>query len=118
MLITDIRGVTFPNCPRCGKDWELNNKVPQMENEAVTYTCTDRRCLYFNNRHERDNSIKYVLSWFSGEGHLIEWEERGTWILIYANADEDQLDGLKELTLPTIPYSITLEKLKTYLIFC
>lgn len=117
MIITDIRGIDFPNCPRCGGKWKrFVQKHNEQINPACKYICSDSSCLYFNNHYSAPDKFGYVLAWFSGEGHLVEWVKEGTWILIYGN-DKEPSKGLQELTLPTIPYTITLDKLKTYILF-
>jgi len=116
MIITDIRGISFPACPRCGGEWKHFSPYSNDEHPSCKYTCSDGSCLYFSTHYEPRDKFLYFLSWFSGAGHLVQWTKEGTWILVYG-LDDEPSEKLQELTLPTIPYNITLAKLKTYILF-
>jgi len=100
--ITDINGTTHKNCPRCGGAWIINDST------SLGFKCELDSCsmIGFGSISYPDNQCQllcrvehnYVVSWHQG----------------FCMVNSHLINNTK---LPILPYDISLNKLKTYLLF-
>jgi hypothetical protein len=104
-------------CPRCRSDWD------QLDGDSYDYfICTNERCSMMACMYDPNTiyEFEFVLSVdvFDDEPEyqpfIIYWYDKQCLITKIADSD----DGKDiDTVLPLLPFDITFEKLKTYLIF-
>jgi hypothetical protein len=109
MIITDLNGVTHEKCPRCYSAWiKCDDLIFGFECELNNCTLFGfHSTTYLNNQCQllcniTINNIGYTVAWQKGFCTVNKIPN-----LIYDDTYK----------LPILPYDISLNKLKTYLLF-
>lgn len=110
--IIGVDGVIHDNCPACHSDWEVlsENRKP------FSYGCVNcTMCAIYSWRNymlvadldddDSDNDWNYSVFWQNGKCFAVKIDNNGR-----------EIRGSR-IPMPTLPYTITLDKLKTYLAF-
>jgi hypothetical protein len=108
--ITDVNGTTHENCPRCGGAWinEISNNIMEPDFKCELDNCI--RCYntvwMLANQYQLecyifDTPNFYKISWHSG----------------FCEVSMPFQINSKITKLPLLSYDISLDKLKTYLLF-
>lgn len=101
----------YKECPRCHDYWEVMAADPSI------FRCKNDECgmLAVSQKDPNDNNKYYLLFDIDTDTavYSIAWEDD------YCTVNAHYLESEKfvESILPILPFSITIEKLKTYLIF-
>jgi Zn-finger nucleic acid-binding protein len=106
ITVKDINGVMHDKCPRCGGNWEdlgPGTKVCMANRfECDMMACQHRGDFYF---------LTITLKDARGAEYNIYWDEIDCMV--------DVTDKIVDINarLPTLPYGISIDKLKKYLVF-
>lgn len=104
--IKDVQGAEHKVCPRCGGKWKY---IANNDSYAVCLgdkeKCGMMAC--------RQNENEFFLTVEVGK-YTLYWHNSGTMVDITFTGEFEEIESTQ---LPTLPFDISLDKLKTYLVF-
>jgi len=110
IIITDISGVVHENCPFCkGTFVELDSDTIACDDcemiACLDYVDTDDIKIYFFSITLADQNVTHDIYWYDRDGGC----------MVNTRDIDKEFDVTSHL--PALPFNITLEKLKIYLLF-
>jgi len=117
--ITDVNGTTHENCPRCGGAWVNSNNLMEPD-----FQCESNKPFSIDKCIRGYNTIwmgryKYQLACYKLACYIFDTSNvyNINWDIGFCEVSRQFQGDTTSTKLPLLPYDITLDKLKTYLLF-
>jgi hypothetical protein len=101
-ILKDLNGNVFEHCFVCGKDWDTPNTLQLISCDACNIIASPDET--YKDQYKVWRTIgKYDIGYFKGNSNILDNTK------LYDNSIIDNI--------PLLPYDITLEKLKMFILF-